>query len=408
MTIGPAGRSTSLIGALTVSMLAFTACGGGDDGDASAPEAEDSSAATSTEAAEAVVASFPVGEPFGEAVWSVDVGEGEKTVTVRPDRVVVDRSLLGVSRAIQVYTLEGEEAWTHDLSDHEYPEAVSVATFRETVAVLTEREIEASGLDEARTVAVLTLLSLEDGSVVAEVEFPEENPLFSDHGAVFFTDDDGVSYVTEDGEIVKRGDDGFADGDHGLVHGTPFWVDRSHDLHTQAGGASEFPGVDRSDIIGMDVLAADHEQGLLAVQVTHDRSFDFTYHAVEAATGEVLYEFDCPGYTHTQGETDVASNSPNGQYAVHESIWISATGARCFGGEDGQRTVELQAVDDDGNAYGMVEGDGLESGELVTIPAGGEPEVSALPDGAPAPSGIMNGGIAVHLSGTMLTGNPIL
>src|SRR5690606_8733700 len=235
MTIGPAGRSTSLIGALTVSMLAFTACGGGDDGDASAPEAEDSSAATSTEAAGAVVASFPVGEPFGEAVWSVDVGEGEKTVTVRPDRVVVDRSLLGVSRAIQVYTLEGEEAWTHDLSDHEYPEAVSVATSRETVAVLTEREIEASGLDEARTVAVLTLLSLEDGSVVAEVEFPEENPLFSDHGAVFFTDDDGVSYVTEDGEIVKRGDDGFADGDHGLVHGTPFWADRSHDLHTQAG-----------------------------------------------------------------------------------------------------------------------------------------------------------------------------
>ncbi|GAB3650401.1 hypothetical protein [Glycomyces tarimensis] len=405
MTIRTAGRPTPLIGALAVSLLAFTACGGGADDDASTPEADGPSVETTTEAAEAAVAAFPVGEPFGEAVWSVDVGPGESTVTVRPDRVVVDRLYPDVARVIQAYTPDGDEAWTYDLSEHEYPQHIPVAVLEETVAILEHAEIEASGLDEAQTVTELTLLSIEDGSVVAEIEFPD-SPEFTSFGSIVFHGDDGIGFVTEEGEVIEVEAEYFRVTDAGLVRGAPFWLDKGNNLNTQAGTLSELPGIEQPEISGMDVLAVDHRQGLLAVQVTHGALADLAYYVVAVETGEIVYELSCSDYSHTDGTTDVARNSPNGEYVVHESIWMSATGGRCFGGGDGQRTVELRAVDDDGNAYGAVEGD-APSDELVTIPVGGEPEVSDLPEGAPVPSGIMNGDIAVHLSGTTLTGNPI-
>ncbi len=406
MTIRTAGRPTPLIGALAVSLLAFTACGGGGDDDASESEKEETSAAAPAEAAEAPVDAFPVGEPFGDAVWSVDVGEGEATVTVRPDRIVVDRSHLDVTRAIQVYTPEGEEAWTHDLSEHQYPENIPVEVLETTVAFLVDRESEGSGLDKAQTVTVLTLLSLADGSVVAEVELPDGGAVFNDHGGVVFHADDGVGFVTEEGEIVEVEADVFSLQSAGLVHGAPFWVGRDYGLNTEA-GAIAVPGIDQSDIFGMDVLAVDRGQGLLAVRVSHGVSVEVAYYAVEVATGQVAYEFDCADFWHTEGETNVARSSPSGEYTVHESIWLSADGGQCFGGGE-QRTVEFRAVDDAGTAYGVVEGEGGASDDLVAVPAGGEPVVSALPDGAPVPSGVVSGGIAVHLSGTVLTGNPIL
>ncbi|MEU6860640.1 hypothetical protein AB0B28_17420 [Glycomyces sp. NPDC046736] len=401
MSLSTAGRPTPLIGALAASLLALSACGGEPEDEAKDSESD----APSTEAAaEAAVDGFPVGEPFGEAVWSVDVGDGEATVTVRPDRVVVDRVHLDMKRTIQAYTPEGAEAWTFEFSDHEYPEHIPVAVLDETVAVLADREVEASGLDSARTVTELTLLSLDDGSVVAEVEFPD-GAMINNFGNVVFHGDDGFGFATEDGQTTEVQADTFGIEAAGHAGGTPFWLDRSYLLNTEAGGTTEVPGIERSDIANMEVLAVDGRQGLLAIEVTHGPGAELAYFAVEVATGEVLYELSCPGFSHTQSESNMARTSPNGEYVVHESIWMSKAAGQCFGGDDGQRTVELVAVDDQGNAYGSV--DGGASGELVTIPAAGEPEVSTLPSGAPVPSGIMNGGIAVHFSGTTLTGNPI-
>ncbi len=99
--------------------------------------------------------------------------------------------------------------------------------------------------------------------------------------------------------------------------------------------------------------------------------------------------------------------SPNGEYGVNGTIWMSETEGKCFGGGDGEKTIEFRAVADDGTAYGETE-----DGELVVVTTGGEAEVFE----ALVPVGVMNGDIAIHVSGEddegvwgdpTITANPI-
>ncbi len=86
---------------------------------------------------------------------------------------------------------------------------------------------------------------------------------------------------------------------------------------------------------------------------------------------------------------------------------MSETEGKCFGGGDGEKKIEFTAVADDGTAYGETE-----DGELVVVTNGGEAEVFE----ALVPVGVMNGDIAIHVSGEddegvwgdpTITANPI-
>lgn len=396
----------------------LTACGGEgstDGAEAGTSTTNESPAEETAEPAQPAVESFPVGEPFGQAVWSVDIGEGEKTVFVRPDRVFVDNLNLD-TRTIHAYTSEGAEAWTYELSGHEYPENAKIGVFDETVAVLEQVETEASGLDLAGTATRLTALSQEDGSVVAEEEISGDAFSINSFGSIVYwgEGEDTLSFVTETGEIVDVEAPDAQPNKAGLVNGIPFWIDRSNHVNTASWSSREDLGLDQSEFIGAEVLAVDNRQGLLVLQVSSGVGVDLSYYGVRAETGEVAYELSCPGYSHSDSQADIARNSPNGEYGVLESVWVSADEGQCFGGEDGQRSIELIAVDDNGTAYGDAAPGSSGSEELVVIPAGGEPEVSE----GPTPVGIMNGDIAVHVNGsrtegtaftgaTTISGNPI-
>lgn len=396
--------------ALAVLALMLTACGGGGT---KAPEATSSAGTDTAETAkpdEPAVEGFAVGKPFGDAEWSVALDPSSTSVVdaVRPDRVIVTTTTgTGSNQAqtLHAYTDQGEEAWTHDV-----PQFAEVGVLETSVAVLAKKEVEGSGLDTAKTVTELTLLSQDDGSVITEKELPDDTAGINDLGSIVYrsADDlDVLSLVSEDGKVTELNADQTDVNDAGFVGDVPFWLTKDNSAATNVlhGGSwtlSEFPGIDE-EIFEMDVLAVDNRLGLIVVQAGHGATDALAYFAVRAETGEVAYEFDCPDYSHTNSSTNIANSSPDGEYGVHESIRLSASKARCFGGGDGQKSVELQTVDDDGTAYGLTDPDTTEDHDLVVIPSGGEPEISD----APIPAGIMDGGIAVHLVQSTITGNPI-
>lgn len=406
---------TAVTTAVLTLTAGLTACGGEGGTDGAETETSTANRSPAEETTEPTVASFPVGEPFGQAVWSVDLGAGDKTVFVRPDRVFVDNLNL-TTRTIHAYTPEGEEAWTYELPDHEYPENAEIGVFEETVVVLEEVEAEASGLDIASTVSKLTALSQEDGSIVAEEEIPSDALSINAFESIvqWGEREDTLDFVTETGEIINVEAPNAQPDKAGLVNGIPFWIDRSNHLNTASWSSREDLGLDQSEFIGAEVDAVDHRRGLLVVEVTSGLGVERSYHVVRAETGEVTHELSCPGHSHSDSQTNVARNSPNGEYGVLESVWLAADGGQCFGGESGQRSIELIAVDDSGTAYGDAAPGRSGSNELVVIPAEGEPEVVE----GPTPVGVMNGGIAVHVNGTRgegtaftgattITGNPI-
>lgn len=120
---------------------------------------------------------------------------------------------------------------------------------------------------------------------------------------------------------------------------------------------------------------------------------------LDAATGEVLAPIE--GCIPPVPET--AALSPSGEYAVLDSLLWDGSTVTCIGGGEGQRSVTLTAITDEGTAYGSAGGD-----LLVEVPASGEPTTSDLPEGAQPPIGIMDGGLAIHYDPDgVITANPV-
>ena len=390
-------------------LVVLTACGAAD------PEGG-SSAKRTAKPAEESVRGFPVGAPFGEAEWSIKADPSiDTTVDVRPDRLIVTTGSADTSaetQTVRAYTNKGEQAWTYKV-----PQSAQLGVLDRTVAVLAKSEDKGSGLDKPHAVGKLTLLSQEDGSVVKEIDIPDGTATINEFGSIAFYGDSGLSFVDEDSKIttVKAERAGLNDG--GLVAGVPFWLSKNNSaspnvLNSESWTLTEVPGIAQKDIFEMSVLAVDNKLGLIVVQVGHGATAERSYFAVQAKTGKVAYALDCPGYSHSDSSTNTSRNSPNGQYGVLESLWLSESKGQCFGGGE-QKSVELFAVGDDGTAYGDSALGTGQGNELVVVPAGGEPKVSH----APTPVGVMNGGIAIHVDGlraegttfrgSMITGNPI-
>ncbi|HMS48847.1 hypothetical protein [Candidatus Neomicrothrix sp.] len=386
--------ATTLAALGSVAVLALTGCSSeaADDSNTNDPPARDIQAereaaegATTTETAQSSVEDFAVGEPFGDAAWAVKFEDATAEVNIRSDRLIVY-----TSNTIRAYTPDGKEDWSREV-----PGDTEVWVLDETVATLEEVTSEGSGLDQDQTAERITLLSQKDGSVVAEKDVARHSTSVDRYGVIVFGSqdvfDDEQSALTEDGRTIDHEpQDSDSEGGPVSVGGTP--ID---------------PSLKPSTAFLANILAIDRKQGLSVLELTplpYGESAPPIY-VVDTKTGQVVYELQCPDLLST-GEM-IARNSPNGRYGVAGPFWMSGTEGKCFGGGDGQKTIEFSAVDDNGTAYGETD-----EGELVVITKGGEPEVSD----APVPIGVMDGNIAIHIDGekgagfwfdSTITANPI-
>lgn len=411
---------TTVAGVTLTTILALTACSGGGDAEPGEPDGGASSSAPEV--------TLPVGEPFGEAVWGVQLEPTEDSDEASGPVVTRDRVVVAQGTELTAIDPAGEVAWTvtpavvggepegDDDGDEGDPPVLRKIS-PEVLAVVTTGETEGSGLDEDGYAAKVTLLNLADGSTVGEVDVPGSDgsaPKLSEIGLVLVPTDSGAkaTVVTADGQTQEVDqpesvEDPVTNDDYSAVVLT---VGDTVLTRTEDDGyeTDEWNTADLSPIKNSAAgIGATDEQDLLVVNWNRAPGFgdegEQASGIVRASTGELLSEIDCrPDNTRPFG------SSPNGEHYVLDSLRVeSASGeTECIGGGDGEKALDLTAVTDDGRAFGITT-----EGELVDAPAdGGEPSLSPLDEeDLVAPIGIMDGDIAVHWDSDqgILTGNPI-
>lgn len=400
MTINTA-RSKKLlvipVALAATAMLTLSACGSSDPAADTKPAVQDKLTEDRQETPEPSIKSIPVGEPFGDAVWAINglhVPSGVrsaiingKPVKTRGDRLIIETIELDDKRGVLVFDSDGKEVWQRS-----FDPLAEISVLQEVVAVMEYDTVESGGLDKAEDVGTLTLLSLKDGSTVAELS--QQDPihhLFNEFGQIVLNE----SVVTEDGKVheqTKAPEFGALFLKDGVT--APVELDAS------------IPELEDAFDVETRVIAP--ALGIAVVGITHGPSPEFTYYAVKTKDGSVVNKLDCGDALfakHTDSSTNVAYASPNGDYAVLESFWISSSEAKCYTEQEDVKGAILTAVDDNGTAYGTTSDS---KRELVVITAEGTARVSALPNQASAPIGILDGGIAIHTDSLgKVTGNPI-
>lgn len=355
----------------------------------------------------AIDESFPVGEPFGEAAWSIgEVRDSSDTAAVRGDRLIIHREVY--PKSVTSYAPDGNEVWYFDLPGRGDPDIYDVQILDEVVAILTRAEVDGEGLEESSFVAKVLLLSIQDGSVVTETDLPiEDSHAFPPANLI----GDGV-YMTEDGELRDIPAENTTPR---LIDGVPVWTEASDSGNGDVLSTESWQGLEYSFAEQKEVV--NRERGLVLVDEPDAGDESLVGHILNVHTGDVLFsitsetnafaEHAVGRYWSPVGDGESSICSPSGEFAVSGALWISESEGRCIGGGDGQQNVTLTAVDDAGTAYGI-----SEESKLVTVPAGGEAQVSDLPEvGAPKtpspPFAIMDGGLALHWDGLTVTANPI-
>jgi len=330
---------------------------------------------------------IPVGDAFGEAIWSLSVGS-MSDVWVRDDRLIVSDVESG-----RVFAVEagGDEIWSFDLP--EKPSSMRVVVGKSTVALLTGAEVEGEGLAEKTFAAHVALRAIEDGSLIAEDHIPlasAQSSLPSDLVG------DGF-YMTQDGVVHEFPEEYSAPmataGDKPFVEDVLLW--------DESGGFGLVSETWRNDDYSFLDGLVDVARGRILVRERAVPAPEgYVGSMLDVRTGEVLFDISCPEDLRAFGD---ASSSPSGEFMVSGPLWVSGSEGRCIGGGEGEQSVELTAVADDGTAFGM-----SEEGSLVVAEPSGEVAVSELPDGAGAPFAVMSGNTALHRSGGTITANPIL
>lgn len=347
-----------------------------------------------------------MGEPFGEAVWTIGDIEQSDEVAVRGDRLIV-RTGEGRMRA---YSSNGDQEWSYDLP--EQSNGLDVQVLNRAVAILTGGSSEGEGLDETKMVANVVLLSIEDGSVIGEAELPlasaDDFPPAQLKGDGAYLTEDGkrhefpANYLETFPDVVARPDG--SDAINAVVNGITIWSDNGgNNLVTETWRDDDHTGPN----------LVDQPRGRLLVS---ERGSSLKYGSVlDAQTGSILFDIECEDDSRSSNGSSTWANpsggietvsSPNSQYLISGAIWLADTEGRCLGGGEGQQDVTLTAVDDAGTAYGMTS-----EGKLVVVPSNGEHQVSELPEtgahGGVSPFAVMDGDLALHWNGSTISANPI-
>lgn len=394
-------RLTAVGGLMLATALAVTGCSGGSPSAGSAGDAPRE------------VPSVPViTTTFGKPTWGVRLSVDEHADA---PLVTADRVLVLTNGQLYGYDAAGKEVWAaapKGFSDKDrvkdsngYPLLRQVTP--EVVAVVDAGKATGEGIAEDAHQARATLFNLADGKVVKEVTVrgtDSDTPSVSKFGLAFVTGDT-VTSIRSDGSTEetplkldeRSADDATEDagtigdvtvtrtGDGGYAF--PTWNTASKSLVKHPSG-TRIDATDNDDLV---VVSWHQAEGFRSKAGSGTA-------LLRVSTGEVVAKLDCT--TDTFG---TFSASPNGKYLVRDGLRIATSGTpECIGGGDGEKTVDLTAVTDDGRAFGS-------AGDLfVDVPAGGEAK-TAPRDGAKLPIGVMNGNVAVHWDrdAGVLTGNPI-
>lgn len=399
MRLHPA--ATSSIALLGATALLLAGCTGGPDGiplgDADIPAQDDRE-----------ITSIPVGQPFGEAQWSVNVDASSEQ-----SPLVIGNHVVAVSEgAVKAWSADGTEAW--QVPTPSVGESSDVALRQadnNTVAVIATGKTEGEGLNESGYAAHVTLIDITSGETT-EVDIAGSDvdaPSLSAVGVAFTLPDGTGVVITPEGETVDVPDiatttdppDNSEVTDPILALGdTAIWA-TTEGGEEQTGYATDTWSTGNLDLLdytrSSTIEALDPALGLVVVGA---HASEHVFAVVDAATGDVISDIGCRPATLASAVT-----SPNSKHSVVGPLQLTAHDAQCVGGGEGQQAVTLTAVTDDGTAYGRAS-----EGDLVVVPAGGgEPETSALPNGANPPLGFLEGNLAVHYDSDqhILTANPV-
>lgn len=393
-----AATSVALFGATA---LLLAGCSGGTDGGPSGDTA--TSAQNDRE-----VVSIPVGQPFGEAQWSVNVDASSE----QPPLVIGNHVVALSEGTVKAWSGDGTDAWQVPIpSTGESGEVALRQADANTVAVIATGMSEGEGLNESGFAAHVTLIDIPTGEAteVGIAGSDVDAPSLSAVGVAFTLPDGTGVIVTPEGETVDVPDVTTTTGppnnseveDPILALGdTAIWATTEGD-EEQTGYATDTWSTGDLDLLdytlSSTIEAVDPALGLVVVGAHAD---EHVFAVVDAATGDVMSDIECKPDTLTSAFT-----SPNGEHSVVGPLRLSANDAQCVGGGEGQQAVTLTAVNDDGTAYGRAS-----EGDLVIATAdGGEPETSALPDGSNPPIGFLEGNLAVHYDAGqgIVTANPV-
>lgn len=400
MRLHPTAPSNIALFGVTALLLA--GCAGGPDGnlpgDADIPAQDDRE-----------IASIPVGQPFGEAQWSVNVDASSE----EQSPLVIGNHVVALSDGtVKAWSADGTEAWQAPTpSAGESSDVALRQADSNTVAVIATGVSEGEGLAESRYTAHVTLVDITSGKTT-EVDIAGSDvdaPSLSAVGVAFTLPDGTGVVITPEGETVDvpdiattTGPPDNAEADHPILAlgDTVIWATTGGG-EEQTGYATDTWSTGDLDLLdytqSSSIEALDLALGLVVVGA---HASEHAFAVVDAATGDVVSDIECRPATFASAVT-----SPNSKHSVVGPLQLTAHDAQCVGGGEGQQTVTLTAVTDDGTAYGRAS-----EGNLVVVPAGGgEPETSALPDGANPPIGFLEGNLAVHYDAGqgIVTANPV-
>lgn len=399
---------------VVTSVTVTTAC---SSSPASEPPATSASASEGGAPAESAhIPSLPVAATFGPAEWGLLL---PTTSTQGPPPIVTaERVVFLEGEKVRALGPDGKEAWkgtwgafsseTRSGGDSGYPFLRQVSP--DVVAVVDGGRASGEGLDKDSYDVHVALFKIKDGSLVKEVvlEGTEGNiPEPGDVGLGFYLPGSPTgmaSVVLPDGEVKERpAVEGEETEGAATIGSTALTITGDYD------GASGFagPGYDSK------TLAPSEDHTLASVQASNADSWlvgrfvvpmgEPSYRVFDAGTGDLLSEPDCEPV-----EIDQITMSPSRSWGVLGPMRLDSEGnATCFGGE-GQRTVRLTAVTDEGRAFGVASQAGGDS-VFVDVTPTGEIATSPLPEDAAPPVGVMSGGLAIHWDAhtATLTANPI-
>lgn len=410
---------------LLTTTLVLAACAGGeaDPGPASPPggTAPLEETTSSQESGEQQIAqhSLPTAEVFGEPAWGMQIPPSWEEMTP----IVTGQHVIALSDATVVaYDTQGAEAWATDWAPLAEEDRVvgTPPVLRqvspEVVAVIDTGKVEGEGLATTTYAALVTLISVEDGTLVKEVTVPgseSDAPQLGEIGLGFALPDRSAVVVTPEGEIVEAP---AAPADARVVgaasvgeHPIGLWESGSVNTLTSFGAAgwSSNDSPPSQAAVNAQVFGSDADSLLLGrwnePRVGMGEPGDVIFQVLDAASGEVLATPECG--------PEVASQfvvSPDRAWKVSSSLRLSPqNSADCTGGGEGQRSVRFTAVTDEGRAFGLA-GQGGSDALFVDSKPGEEPETSDLPEDARPPIGVMEGDLAIHWDSRtgIITANP--
>ena len=409
-------RKTLLMSVLLT--VSLTACAS-DEGDRQDPtEQPVPSAAEQTTSGP--THSLPVASVFGEPAWGMQIPPSWEQMTP----IVTAQRVIALSDATVVaYDTRGEEAWATDWQPlAEEDRAVGTPPVLrqvspEVVAVIDTGKVPGEGLATTTYAAQITLINVEDGTVVKEVSVPgseSDAPQLGEIGLGFALPDRSAAVVTPEGEIVEAP---AAPADARLVgaasvgeHPIGLWETGSENKLSSFGtaGWSSNDTPPSEAAVTAQVYGSDADSLLLGrwfePRVGMGEPGEVLFQVLDAASGQVLATPGCGPAVESPFIV-----SPDRAWKVVSSLRLSPQNAGdCTGGGEGQRSVTFSAVTDQGRAFGLA-GQGGSDALFVDSKPGEEPETSELPEGARPPIGVMEGGLAIHWKAKtgVITANPV-